>query len=75
MRLEAISILNTAMMLKSNAPQIYTEMLMFARRRFLLRREMNLIQTGGMTNREATSLLLFAIILESNEEDLIYVMV
>ena len=28
-----------------------------------------------MTNKEATSLLLFAIILESNEEDLIYMMV
>lgn len=28
-----------------------------------------------MTNKEATSLLLFAIVLESNEEDLIYVMV
>ena len=28
-----------------------------------------------MTNREATSLLLFAIILESNEENLIYVMI
>ena len=36
---------------------------------------MNLLQTGSMTNREATSLLLFAIILESNEEDLMYVMV
>lgn len=73
--MEAISIINTALMLKNNAPQIYTEMLMYARRHFLVRREMNLIQTGGMTNREATSLLLFAIILESNEEDLIYVMV
>lgn len=27
-----------------------------------------------MTNQEATSLLLFSILLESNEEDLIYVM-
>lgn len=27
-----------------------------------------------MTNKEATSLLLFSILLESNEEDLIYVM-
>ena len=66
---------NTALMLKANAPQIYTEMLMYARRHFLVRSEMNLLQHGGMTNREATSLLLFAIIVESNEEDLIYVMV
>lgn len=50
-------------------------MLMYARRHFLVRSEMNLLQHGGMTNREATSLLLFAIIVESNEEDLIYVMV
>jgi len=28
-----------------------------------------------MSNKEATSLLMFAILLESNEEDLIYVMV
>jgi len=75
LRLEAISILNTALMLKANAPQIYTEMLMYARRHFLVRSEMNFLQHGGMTNKEATSLLLFAIIVESNEEDLIYVMV
>lgn len=50
-------------------------MLMYSRRHFLIRNEMNLLQTGSMTNKEATSLLLFAIILESNEEDLIYVMV
>jgi len=62
-------------MLKKNSPQIYTEMLMYSRRHFLIRNEMNLLQTASMTNKEATSLLLFAIILESNEEDLIYVMV
>ena len=62
-------------MLKTNSPQVYTEMLMYSRRHFLIRNEMNLLQTGAMTNREATSLLLFAIVLESNEEDLIYVMV
>jgi hypothetical protein len=75
LRLEAISILNTALMLKSNAPQIYTEMLMYSRRHFLIRNETNFLQTGAMTNKEATSLLLFAIILESNEEELIYMMV
>ena len=75
LRLESISLLNTALMLKSNSPQVYTEILMYSRRHFLIRNEMNLLQTGSMTNREATSLLLFAIILESNEEDLIYVMV
>jgi len=62
-------------MLKKYAPSVYTEMLMYARRHFLCRNEMNLLQTGSMTNKEATSLLLFALILESNEEDLIYVMV
>lgn len=62
-------------MLKRNSPQVYTEMLMYSRRHFLIRNEMNLLMTERMTNKEATSLLLFAIILESNEEDLIYVMV
>ena len=75
LRLESISLLNTALMLKKNSPQIYTEMLMYSRRHFLIRNEMDLLRTASMTNREATSLLLFAIILESNEEDLIYVMV
>lgn len=74
-RLESISLLNTCLMLKKNSPQVYTESLMYARRHFLVRNEMNLLQTGSMTNKEATSLLLFAIVLESNEEDLIYVMV
>ena len=48
---------------------------MYARRHFMVRNELNLLKAGKMSNREATSLLLFAIILESNEEDLIYVMV
>ena len=75
LRLESISLLSTALTRKAEAPQVYTEMLMYARRNFLVRTEMNLLQTVSMTNKEATSLLLFAIILESNEEDLIYVMV
>jgi len=75
LRLESISVLNTALMLKSNAPQIYTEMLMYSRRHFLIRNEANHLLTGTMTNKEATCLLLFAIILESNEETLIYMMV
>lgn len=75
LRLESISLLNTTLMLQKNSPQVYTEMLMYARRHFLMRNEMNLLKTGSMTNKEATSLLLFAIVLESNVEDLIYVMV
>lgn len=42
-RLEAISMVNTALMLKKNAPQVYSEILMFARRHFLVRSEMNLL--------------------------------
>lgn len=75
LRLEAISVLNTTLMLKKNAPQVFTEMLMYARRHFMIRNEMNLIMTGAMTSKEATSLILFAVILESNEQDLINVMV
>lgn len=75
LRLESISLLNTTLMLKQNAPQVFTEMLMYARRHFLVRNESNILSTGSMTNKEATSLLLFSIILENNQEDLINVMV
>lgn len=43
LRLESISLLNTALMLKSNSPQVYTEILMYSRRHFLIRNEMNLL--------------------------------
>ena len=47
---------------------------MYARRHFLIRNEVALLRMGKVSNEEATSLLLFSIILESNEEDLIYAM-
>ena len=75
LRLESISIINTALMFKSSSPQIYTEMLMYSRRHFLIRNESNILQTGAMTNKEATVLLLFAVILESQDEKLIYMMI
>jgi hypothetical protein len=75
LRLEAISFLNTTLMHKLNAPQVFTEMLMYARRHFMIRNETNMLMAGAMTSREATSLILFAVILESNEQDLINVMV
>jgi len=40
LRLEAISLVNTALTLKSHAPQIYSEILMYARRHMLIRNEM-----------------------------------
>lgn len=49
---------------------------MYARRHMLIRTEMATLQASACVNsKEATVLLLFAIILESNEADLIYVMV
>lgn len=63
-------------MLKNYAPQIYTEMLMYSRRHLMIRQELAILQTNMVVkSKEATCLLLFAVILESNEADLIYVMV
>jgi len=63
-------------MLKQYAPQIYSEMVMYARRHLLIRQELAVLQSSACVNsKEATVLLLFAVILESNERDLIYVMV
>lgn len=76
LRLEAISLINTSLMLKNHAPQIYSEMVMYARRHLLIREELAVLQSSAcVTSKEATVLLLFAVILESNEADLIYVMV
>jgi hypothetical protein len=49
---------------------------MYARRHFLIRNEVAIIRQGGrgLSTKEATALLLFSIILEGNEEDLIYAM-
>lgn len=75
LRLEAISIFNTILMQRDHAPQVYSEMVMFARRDFLIKKECDMIRNGvRITNKEATSLLLFAIILEANEQDLVFVM-
>lgn len=47
---------------------------MYARRHFLIRNEVSVLKKGKISNQESTSLLLFSIIIESNEEDLIYAM-
>jgi hypothetical protein len=73
-RLECISLINTALMLKTEAPRVFTELVMYARRHFLIKEELDMLRRGRLSNKESTSLLLFAIFLESNEEDLIYVM-
>jgi len=73
-RLECISLINTALMLKTEAPRVFTELVMYARRHFLIKSELDMLRRGRLSNKESTSLLLFAIFLESNEEDLIYVM-
>jgi hypothetical protein len=63
-------------MLRNLAPQIYTEFLMYSRRHLLISQELKMLKTCAAVNsKEATCLLLFAVLLESNETDLIYVMV
>jgi hypothetical protein len=74
LRLECISIINTTLMLKLNAPSIFTELIMYSRRHFMVRNEINLLQRGKMSSKESTSLLLFSVIMESNDEDLLYIM-
>lgn len=73
-RLECISLLNTTLLYKANAPSVFTEVIMYARRHFLIRNEVALLRQGKISNEESTSLLLFSIILEANEEDLMYAM-
>lgn len=75
-RLEAISLINCTLLQKERAPSVFTEVIMYARRHFLIRNEVAILRQGGkgVSTKEATSLLLFSIILESNEEDLIYAM-
>lgn len=55
---------------------MFTELIMYARRHFLIRNEVSILRQGGrgLSNQEATALLLFSIILESSEEDLVYAM-
>jgi hypothetical protein len=71
-RLECISIVNTCLMLKSSAPRVFTELVTYARRHFLIKQELDLLRRGRFGNKESSVLLLFSIILESNEEDLIH---
>lgn len=75
-RLEAISLLNCTLAQKERAPAVFTELIMYARRHFLIRNEVALLRKGasGISTQESTALLLFSIILESNEQDLIYAM-
>ena len=65
-RLECISLVNTCLMLKSSAPRVFTELVTYARRHFLIKQELDLLRRGRFGNKESTALLLFSIILESN---------
>lgn len=73
-RLECISIVNTTLMMKKEAPRVFTELVTYARRHFVIKQELDMLRRGRIGNKESTGLLLFAIILESNEEDLIHVL-
>ena len=73
-RLECISLVNTALMLAKQAPRVFAELVMYARRHFLIKNELDLLRRGRLGAKESTALLLFAIISESNEDDLIHAM-
>lgn len=73
-RLECISLINTVLMLKPRAPRVFAELVMYARRHFLIKQELDLLRRGRLGNRESTTILLFAIILESNIDDLINIL-
>jgi hypothetical protein len=73
-RLECISLINTTLMLRQEAPRVFTELVQYARRHFLVKEELDMLRRGRLSYKESTALLLFAILLESNVEDLIYVM-
>ena len=53
---------------------MFTELVTYARRHFVIKQELDMLRRGRIGNKESTGLLLFAIILESNEEDLIHVL-
>ena len=74
LRLEAISFINTVFMHKNQASLVYKEFIMYIRRHFVIRNEVALLKQMRGSSQEITSLLFFSIILESQEDDLIYVM-
>jgi hypothetical protein len=54
---------------------VFAELVMYARRHFLIKTELDLLRRGRIGAKESTALLLFAIILESNEDDLIHALI
>ena len=76
LRLEAISLINTTLLNKKSAPQVFNQMLMYARRHLLIKQELQTIKVSeSVAYKEATVLLLFSVLLESNEPDLITMLV
>jgi len=72
--MEAISFINTVFMHRKEASSVYKEFIMYLRRHFVIRNEVALLKRMKGSAEEITSLLFFCIVLESNEDDLIYVM-
>lgn len=76
LRLEAINLINTTLLNKKSAPQVFNQMLMYARRHLLIKQELQTIKTReSVTFKEATVLLLFSVFLESNDQELITMLV
>jgi len=49
-RLECISLVNTALLLKPQAPRVFTELVMYARRHFLIKQELDYLRRGRLSN-------------------------
>ena len=64
-RLECISMLNTALMHHAEAHNVFSDFVKYARMHFLVKRELDLLRRGKVGNKESTALLLFAVIFES----------
>jgi hypothetical protein len=61
-------------MLKNESNNVFSELVKYARVHFMVKRELDLLRKGKVGNKESTALLLFAVIMESQQEDLIHVM-
>ena len=51
-RLECISIVNTAIMLRPEAPRVFSEFVMYSRRHFLVKEELDMLRRGRLGNKE-----------------------
>lgn len=74
MRMEAITFFNTVLLHRETAPDVFKEFMMYIRRHFVIRNEVANLTRLKAGTEEITSLLFLSVVLESKEDDLIYLM-